>query len=197
MTEPDDIEDGAVESGYGSDKLSRSSGGSMDPSDSPPASDESVSQSDPDPETVARSDSSGQTDAHATAVDGTNHDDSHSPDVDGGEGELRPFDWSSRGRDAKGEASPSRIDYCPQTRANGFPYVVGRSSVADGLKNTGARVRPELKHKIDRAINQARQEFPEDDVHKADFYEAALTVALWHHDEVLAVMAEHGYGIRQ
>ena len=45
--------------------------------------------------------------------------------------------------------------------------------------------------------NQARQEFLDDDVHKADFYEAALTVALWHHDEVLAVMAEHGYGIRQ
>lgn len=46
-------------------------------------------------------------------------------------------------------------------------------------------------------INQACQQFPDDDVHKADFYEAALTVALWHHDEVLAVMAEHGYGIRQ
>ena len=110
---------------------------------------------------------------------------------------VSTFEWSERGLSVLRDQQASPIEYDPDTTlSNGLPYVIGRSSVSEGLDNTGARIRPDLHQKIEQAVMNMGQYFNESP-NKSDYYEAALTVALWHNDEVLALLSEMGYGMRE
>jgi len=197
MSDKEEVTDGAVNDGYG---LSRSSGESM--------KDDSSDAAIPDQEPAEKSQTDSRPDGtrgvstdSSAAEDRRQHSTSSTPTeaakTSQNDSELRPFDWGEHGQAVKDAASTKQIDHRPTVRLdNGYHYILGRSSVIDGLTNTGARVRPELKNDIETAINDANRTFDEEDVKKSDYFEAALTVALWNHDEVLAVLAELGYGVR-
>jgi len=197
MSDNNDITDGAVDDGYG---LSRSSGESMDAdshSSSTDDMDRDHQQADA-PGDSAQSTQSHKTTRRSEQSDSTSTRQGAGADPSSDDTILRPVDWSSHAQSVLDDASPRQIDHRPTVRLdNGYHYILGRSNVVDGLTNTGARVRPELKNNIETAINNANRAFDDEDVKKTDYFEAALTVALWNHDEVLAVLAELGYGVRE
>lgn len=185
MSEEDDaLGTGAGDSGFNA-VVQQSSGESMSAEEPEPVEETSTTEG----TTVESAQSNGTAAvSRSSSASQPSSDDHH----------LAPQDWSPRAEEVLSDPDASPRDYEPKVKLdNGFEYVVGRSNATDGLDNTGARVRPELHQALKTAYNHADGYFGEEDTPKCDYYEAALTVALWHHDEVLAVMAELGYGLRK
>jgi hypothetical protein len=176
----DDIAEGSVESGYGD--ISRHSG---------KGAGERASSSQPSQETGT--DQSAVSNASSKDVGNAQNGGTA---IRNRELVSGPPDWEWAGRAKETFAETSPMGYCPPQTDSGIPYTLARSPpVTDGLSNLGVRVRPELEQAIIQAQNDIKRAFPDDRFYGVDFYEAALTIALWHYDEVAALMAEFGYGI--
>ena len=186
----DDLADQAVDTPYGD--LNRSSSSTSDSdsdSDSNSKSDNS-SQNPVEEETTTKTDDDSFSDPSNSSVGMNSHTQYNSI-------KNMPFSWSDRGQSVLEDSDAEVIDYSPQVElSNGFPYIIGRQNISTGLENTGARVRPELHQALEQAVTDMGQYFESESCHKSDYYEAALTIALWHHDEVLALLSELGYGMR-
>lgn len=189
--EGDGLGTGAGDSGYGA-MVQQSSGESMS-AESPEAETDTepreTTSSDPEPSGRQSQTTSTEQDTSTSSAGRSGQERAH---------ERTSQDWSDRGQEILADSDATPIDYDLSTELdNGLPYVVGRTAAHDGLVNTGARVRPELHQALKTAYNDVERFYSDEDCVKADYYEAALTVALWHHDEVLAVMTELGYGLRE
>lgn len=104
------------------------------------------------------------------------------------------IDWADRAREVQQSVNPR--EYTPPQPAVDLPWIYARSKpISSGLESLNARIRPELRSEIKRCIQDAEQQFPADTVHQQDLLEAALTVALWHQDQVFALLAQFGYGM--
>jgi len=184
--ETDELGTGTGDSGYGTAALTQSAGESLSQSQPQDDTTETTTQTPPQPDSQA-TESTPETTSATEGDSGTS------------DRFMEPFDWSEQSKDVLQDSKASGIEYTPEVKLeNGYEYIMGRSTpVTAGLENTGARVRPELEAAITDAINDVKRFYSGDKCYDADYYEAALTVALWHHDEVLAVMSELGYGAKQ
>lgn len=112
------------------------------------------------------------------------------PDVDG-------FTWTDKGRTTAKNA-PSG-DYSPPGGTDSNRYLKRRQPpLTDGLPAVTTHIRPELNQALSLAQMDADRFFMKQgssqEIKTMDFYEAALTVALFHQKEVFALLAEFGYG---
>lgn len=190
----DGIKDGGVDSGYGA-TLSQSSGGSME------GRTDEVPEEDEEPETTASPSVAQETETETTTTTEPEPSSQEEPDFStstsvgaaGATSDDVPWDLSDHAQEILAEASPRDYEM-PDTGQ--LPYIHARSKpVTKGLDTIGVRVRPELKSAVNDAIDDAEEFYESDESFDTDYFEAALTVALWHHDEVLALMGELGYGM--
>lgn len=166
----DALEDEGVDSGYGD--IERSSGGSME-GQTPDIEAEKPKETSKSEEQIS------DKDKNTDSIE-----------------ESDKIDLSDRSKNIINTTSPRPYEL-PESDS-GLPYIYSRSKpVTKGLEQPGVRVRPELSRGIEDAIHDAKQQYPDDDFNRVDYFEAAMTVALWNHNEVLGVMAELGYGMTE
>jgi hypothetical protein len=185
-SESDGLKEGSVDSGYGgSSPIERSTGEDDDMRGATEDVDERERAS---ASTSSRSDNDSESESSAVSTETASIDEPETTADDAPSGE---WTWGDRAEGVKSEASP-RPYVPPDTE---FPYFMDRSEpVTKGLETRGVRIRPELDNALEEAVNHSKTFFSEDKTFATDYHEAALTVALWHHDEVLALMAEFGHG---
>lgn len=191
MSTNSDLEDEAVDPGYGDgSELTRSSGGTMEGQTADVDTEDTDTQ-----EASGSAETQEASTSESTPTEPEPSRDRDEPSFDDDlVGDARP-EWSDRAESVLAEADP--INFEPPESNTGLPYIHSRSKpVTQGLEQPGVRVRPELNMAIENAIHNANQYYRNDDFNRVDYFEAAMTVALWHHDEVLALMSEFGYGMK-
>lgn len=173
------------EDGPNRPKLSRTTGDDRDESD-----DETVSQTVPIGSQSQKSEPPSP-DRQADASTGTDSRgaDRRSPLADA-------YEFDTRERAVQKEFSPARITPDITTDAE-LPHKYQRPTpVKSGVVQLSACVRPEVAAAVTDAQRETRDYFDNEDVLELDFHDAVYCVALQHLDEVAAVMAKTGYGLK-
>lgn len=148
-----------------------------------------------DPEQTATGDR-GQTD-HQSPAGGERADLTETGSRSSGLPEVDGFTWTDEGTTVFTEAPEG--DYTPPDGESNARYLNRRQRpLTEGLPPVTTHLRPELNQALSFAQLDAERFFTKrgsrQEIKQMDFYEAALTVALWHQKEVFALLAEFGYG---